>query len=602
MNRLSRENVRKLRPDRPFHLSSGAQPIRSTVTLHLEGMAQQPIIVLNDTRRSYVWRVAMQRVGDMRWEASVRLPMEPTIVTYFFRDSESDNAYELFDLRQVEGGNKPVYGEWTELPFKIAVYDPKRMPAEWTQGMLLYQIFPDRFASSDIDRPLEHPGVYGHEALFKRWGEVPEAPPLGRDFFGGDLRGIIQRLDYLQDLGVECIYLNPIFEASTNHRYEAINFLKIDPMLGTDEDFDTLIRETGKRGIKVILDAVFNHCSTDSIYFDITGKYEQEDGIVGASQAIDSPYYRWFNFHQWPTDYDGWLGFGFMPEFVESPEMEEYFIGGSSSITGYWLERGIDGWRCDVADDNSDSFWRRFRKCVDEVKPGAYLIAEEWRDSSHYLLGDTYSATMNYRFAWAVRGLLATDSLTPSVLDDRLQMWMLDTPAPALKSQMNLLDTHDTDRLMTACAEDRRRFKQAVAFLLAYIGAPSIYYGTEVGLEGAYAEDGRRTMPWDHIDAELHAFVKHAATTRGQSDVLRLGDVETVVIDDSQRAYGFVRRRNGQAVYALFNASDRTATLEFPAEDGPYRDLLGLRPEVRVSRGTFRVELPARETAWFTRD
>lgn len=599
MSTVSQNNARQLRSDRPFHLAPGAQPLRTVVELVLEEVDREAIVVLTDVRRDYTWQVTMEQDGTNRYRTQVMMPSETTMLKYHFLVGDQ----KILEYRQVEGHNRPVYGEWTEQAFQIAVYDPAGMPAEWTQGMLMYQIFPDRFARSDPDRVLTHPGVYGMEAEFMNWGDTPEAPPLGRDFYGGDLRGIIQNLDHLKDMGVEVIYLCPIFEASTNHRYEAINFMKIDPMLGTEADFDDLLTEAHTREMKIVLDAVFNHCSSDSIYFDITGKQTEATGIPGAYQSKTSPYYRWFKFKQWNTDYDGWYGFGFMPEFVECPEMEEYFLG-ENGITRYWLRKGIDGWRCDVADDNTDIFWRRFRSAIDAEKPGAYSVSEEWRDASHYLLGDMYNATMNYRFAWAVRGYLATNDLLPSVLDDRLQTWMRDTPPEAVKAQMNLLDSHDTDRLMTACRGDRNRYKQCIAFQLSYAGAPCIYYGNETGLEGAYAEDGRRTMPWDNLDADLHSFFKHAINTRNSLKPLRLGDVETLVIDDAQRVYAFVRRYQDEAVYVVFNAGDRAAKVDLilgEGEAGTFSDRLNGLPDAEAQSGKLTVEVASYGMAWYSR-
>ncbi|MCU0498154.1 MAG: glycoside hydrolase family 13 protein [Anaerolineae bacterium] len=599
VNTLSQTNARRLRADRPFHLPPGAQPMRSRVELVLEGVDTlniTPIIVLTDTRRDYEWRVAMTQ-NEGRWRATVMMPSETTIVTYHFLVGEE----KILEYRQLEGRNKAIYGEWTELDFKIAIYDPAGMPADWTKGLLIYQIFPDRFANSDPDRPLSHGGVYGKEALFLPWGETPEAPPTGRDFFGGDLRGIIQHLDYLKALEIECVYLTPIFEAATNHRYEAINFMKIDPMLGTEQDFDDLVREVHARGMTIILDAVFNHCSSDSVYFDITGKQSALTGVPGAAQSQDSPYYRWFKFKEWPTDYDGWWGYGFMPEFVECPEMEEFFLG-ENGVTRHWLRRGIDGWRCDVAFDNTDIFWRRFRRAVEAEKPGAYTISEEWRDSTHYLLGDMYNATMNYRFTWAARGFLATHDLLPSTLDDRLQTWLRDTPPDAIYSQMNLLDSHDTDRLLTLCKGDRQRYLQTIAFQLSYPGAPCIYYGNETGLEGAYAEDGRRCMPWDHLDQDLIDRFQQMIHARQQSRALRVGRVETCVIDDDQRTYGFIRQVDHETVYALFNAGDQPATVRIAlASDtsSTFRDLLGLNPQISAESGYLTVTLPALGMAWY---
>lgn len=585
---ISREAARRLRPAGAFHLPPRAQPLNAKVELIVEDSPQQPEAVITDKRRAFSWRVRLSPSGQPNeWRATVQVPSEPTILTYQF---EFADGTILQESRQLEGENKPIYGEWEELPFKIAVYDPARMPADWTQGMVLYQIFPDRFANGDPSTNRYMKGVYGHEPRFHQWGEIPEKPPLGRDFYGGDLRGVIDHLDYLVDLGVECIYFCPIFDAPTNHRYDAIDYFKIDPMLGTEADFDELVAAAHARNLRIVLDAVFNHCSSDSLYFDITNQFGG-----GACDTQESPYYRWFDFQQWPSLYRGWYGLGFMPEFVECPEVEEFFCG-PDGVTAYWLKKGIDGWRCDVAFDNTEEFWRRFRKCVDATKPGAYTVSEEWRDSTHYFLGDSFSATMNYRFTWAARGFLATDKLSPSELDDRLNTWLRDTPAPAVKCQMNQLDSHDTGRILTACGGDRRRLKQIVAFQFAYPGAPQIYYGSETGLEGDFAEDGRRTLPWDHLDQDLIGYFKRVIALRRESAVLRLGEVEAVVIDDAQKVYAFRRWLGDEVVYCAFNAGDDPAEITLPLDGGGWRDVLN---DHRIDGQQVRID--PRGAAWIQR-
>jgi cyclomaltodextrinase / maltogenic alpha-amylase / neopullulanase len=601
-NLLSETIARKLRPKGPFHLPPPAQPLDSTVTLTLENVKDEPLVCLRDMARNHEWQVCMEPDAEQpgTWNATIQLPMRPTVVTYYFQAGKE----QILEKRQVEGHNKPVYGRWEKLPYKIAVYDPDRMPADWTQGMIVYQIFPDRFARAQSDESVRAKmrGVYGLEPVFRTWGEAPELPPLGRDFFGGDLAGITSKLDYLEELGIQCIYLNPIFEAASNHRYETIDFMKIDPMLGTDEDFDELLQGAHSRNIKVILDAVFNHCSSDSIYFDISGKQEQITGIPGAARSRQSPYFRWFRFSKWPDEYAAWHDFDFMPEFVECPEMEAYFLA-EDGVTESWLHRGIDGWRTDVTADNSDEFWRRFRDQVDDTKPGAWLIAEEWRDATHYMLGDMFNGTMNYRFAWAVRGFLGTDDLTPSELDDRLQTWMRDTPEPAIKSQMNLLDSHDTNRSLTACGSNLNRFRQMIAFQLAYPGAPTIYYGNEIGLEGKNAEDGRRCFTWDKLDSPLHRFIKQALQFRKRSRALRIGDTTTVIADDARRIYGFSRETSMETVYALFNASDAPIKVALPVDnDGIWTDALGTHPRSEVHEGSLTLTLQPRSAAWYCQD
>ena len=598
---ISREAAKRLRPAGAFHLPPGAQPLNTTVELVIEDSVLQPECFITDTRRQMGWHFYLMPTDTAgKWSTTFRTPVEPTILTYIFEfhhdDPEAPKEPPLLEIRQVEGRNTAIYGEYEQMPFKIAVYDASRMPADWTQGMVIYQIFPDRFANGDPSNDHLMKGVYGHEPQLRRWGERPEYPPLGRDFYGGDLRGIIDHINHIAELGIDTIYMTPIFDAPTNHRYDAINFMQIDPMLGTEADLEELLDAAHTRGMKVVLDAVFNHCSSDSIYFDITNKFGN-----GAYHSQKSPYYRWFDFQEWPQKYRGWIGLGFMPEFVECPEMEEYFCG-ANGVTAYWLNKGIDGWRCDVAFDNTDEFWRRFRKRIDIVKPGAYSVSELWIDSTHYLLGDTFNATMNYRFAWAARGFLATDDLTPTELDDRLSTWMRDTPPPALKAQMNLVDSHDTGRILTACNGELKRVKQILAFQLSYPGAPMIYYGGETGLEGDYAEDGRRTMPWDSLDHALIDYFKHAIHFRRSSEALRLGDVEAVVIDDVQKVYAYKRWHGDEVVYCAFNASDDAVEISLPFEAGTWHDALNGGNAIEGRADCCTAWLEPRGAAWFVKN
>ncbi|MBK8029020.1 MAG: alpha-glucosidase C-terminal domain-containing protein [Chloroflexi bacterium] len=591
----SYQAARKLRPEGAFHLPPTAQPLGAIVDLILEDSEYQPEVYLTDTRRELSWHLLLDATETPgTWRAQIKLPSEPTIVTYMFQFHAPQPTPPLLEIRQIEGRNTAIYGEWTQLPFKIAVYDPLAMPADWTQGMVIYQIFPDRFANGDPSTDHLMKGVYGHEPHFHQWGDRPEHPPLGRDFYGGDLRGVIQKLDYIAELGIDTIYFTPIFDAPTNHRYDAIDYFKIDPMLGTLDDFRELLSEAHGRDLKIVLDAVFNHCSSDSLYFDITDKFGG-----GAYASKQSPYYRWFDFEEHPTKYRGWIGLGFMPEFVECPEVEEFFCG-PEGVTAYWLRAGIDGWRCDVAFDNSDEFWRRFRKRVEQTRPGAYTVSELWLDSTHYLLGDTFNATMNYRFTWAARGFLAEDMLTPSEVDDRLAVLRRDTPPPALKAQMNQVDSHDSNRILTVAGGDVRRVKQVLAFQLSYPGAPMIYYGGETGLEGDYAEDGRRCMPWDNLNHELIGDFKHAIHTRRDLAPLRYGDFEALVIDDAQRVYAFARTYQGETVYCAFNASDAAATVALTVGGGAWTDVLNGTPAT-VSGDQLTAQIAPRSCAWFVK-
>ncbi len=596
-NDLSVENARLLRPQGPFHLPPTAHPIRSWVDLTLDGSELQPQIIIRDIKREMPWCVVMSPAGEKTWTARIQLPSVPTVLRYYFEFSDGTKYQEH---RQLEGRNLPIYGEWEDLDFQIAAYDPDDMPPAWTRGMISYQIFPDRFARSGDIRKGPLLGVYGQEPVILNWDDLPEHPPKGRDFYGGNLPGLTEHLEYLADLGVNCIYLCPVFSSPSNHRYDALDYFEIDPMLGTEQEFVEMVDKAHRLGMKVILDAVYNHCSSDSKYFNGAGHYGKD---TGAAQSQASPYYRWFSFKNWPKDYDGWMGLSHMAEFVECPEVEEHFIG-PEGVSIYWLKRGIDGWRTDVTRWVTDEFWRRFHRAVRAENPDTYLVAEEWENASNYLVGDTFDAAMNYRFAWAVLGFIAYEKLTPSELDDRLQTWQRDTPPPAQLAQMNLIDSHDTWRALTVCQEDKPRFKQCVAFQLSFPGAPMIYYGDEAGLLGSYAEGGRRAFPWGHLNEEIYDFYKRALAARSQSKALRLGDFKAVVIDNPHHVYGFARCLDGESVYVLMNASDSPAAITIalqPGEDGQWRDALEIHPSVQSQDGQLQLQIQPRGVVWYMR-
>ena len=587
----------------PLHTPPAAQPLRSEVELKLQRSPAKPHVVAFDTRRELSWRFVMTQTDADTWTATMRLPSTPTVIHYHFEFGDGSTYYALRQIETlVPGQPDPIFGQWTRRPFQIAVYDPTCNPPAWTQGQVIYQIFPDRFAKGELHpgiRPRVAQNVHGRPMLHLDWSELPEVPPKGRDFYGGNLRGIIDKLDYLHDLGVECLYLTPIFESPTNHRYDAMDYYAIDPMLGTEEDLVELVEKVHQRGMRIILDGVFNHCSHDSKYVNNAGWYGEREG---AARDQESPYYRWFDFPDWPKKWTGWVGVKSMPEFVECPEHEEYFLG-KDGVSDYWLKRtGMDGWRTDVTPWMSEEFWRRFRRSVRATNPEAYLIAEEWNDATRYFVGDTFDATMNYRLTWAARGFFALDVLTVVEFDDRLLNWLRDTPPPFQLSQMNLIDSHDTARALTMCGGDKRRFKQMVTFLLTYIGSPMICYGDEVGLEGDFAESARQSFRWENGDADLQDFYRRLIAFRRGNQALRYGTIATLLTDERQRAYAFVRKHEGEAVYVVFNASDSPATLNIAVgADGTWFDALGQHDDITSDGAHLHIELEARGAAVFAR-
>lgn len=588
--------ARRLRGGSLPHVPPAASPVSTVVRLELEAQEDAyPEAVFTDPRREHGWRVALalSKVERDLWYAEVKLPQEPTVLRYRFILADGTLVCER---RQKEGIETPLFGVWEEQDFSIAVYDPAGIPPAWVAGSVVYQIFPDRFARGDPNNLYRGANCYGLEPLYLSWDQKPEHPPKGRDFYGGDLRGVINKLDYLKEMGITCIYLTPIFASPTNHRYDALDYMKIDPRLGTEEDLRELIAKAEELGMRVLLDGVFNHCSSDSIYF----KAAQADKL--------SPSYRWFDFEQWPDKWVGWAGVKTMPELVECPEVEEFFFG-KKGIAQHWLSYGTAGWRTDVTPWITDEYWRRFRRAVRRTYPDAYLVAEDWGDATHRLLGDSFDATMNYRFGYSVVGY-AGGKLSSSELDGRLQTLRRDTPPAQFHAQMNLLGSHDTPRLLTTLGSSRERVILAAALQLAYPGAPMIYYGDEAGLEGTYAESSRRAYPWGFEDEELLAFYKRAINARRANPALSLGDVVTVWLADPG-GYGIVRTCDGEVVLALFNSGTDPIEALIPLErivsrlgpigpipDGEWSDLLELVPTAQCKDGVLSVTIPGTCAAW----
>jgi cyclomaltodextrinase len=584
---LHRQIARGLRKGKLPHLPPAASPVSSLVQLTLEVPPDaHPEAVFSDLRRENSWRVAFGYAGQNLWQATIMLPQEPTILRYHFLLADGTKIQEH---RQVEGVDEPLFGVWEYQDYRIAVYTPTGNPPDWVAGQVAYQIFPDRFAQGDPASLAKGTRTtYQYEALLKEWTDLPEVPPKSRDFFGGDLRGVINRLDYIRELGITCIYFTPIFESPTNHRYDASDYFKIDSRLGTEADLRELIEKAGAMGIRVLLDGVFNHCSQDSVYF----RAARADKL--------SPYYRWFTFKEWPDKWEGWLGVVNMPEFVECPEVEEFFFG-KGGVAQHWLGYGTGGWRTDVTPWITDEWWRRFRSAVRQSFPEAYLIAEDWGDATHRLLGDSFDATMNYRFGYSVGGW-AGGKLSSLELSDRLETLRRDTPPAQFRAQLNLLGSHDTVRLLTKLEGNREQVKLAVSFMLAYPGVPMVYYGDEVGIEGTFAEDSRRPFPWDSLDKkpDLLGFFRKAINTRQSSPALKYGDVSTLYTDSD--AFALLRSYAGEQVLAVFNNKAAPVEVVIPLEAGlqdlDWRSILDETHTFQVTGEKLSITLPGYGSAW----
>lgn len=515
--------------------------------------------------------------------------------SYFYYFKVIDTADKIYFVKRDFYSNDAILNEHGYPYYLVAHnYAKKEMP-QWIYGGIMYQIFPDRFCSS-------------HQYLrflpnrkIKMWDDLPDYLPnekgkiLNHDFFGGDLPGITKKLDYLASLSVTCIYLNPICLASENHRYNTADFMKIDPLLGKEEDLKELCQKAKKKGIRIILDAVFSHVGADSVYFN---KYKNF-GIGGAYQDPTSPYYPWFHFYDYPEKYEAWWGHESLPAVRKDNMQYQNYI---CQVIEHYMNLGVSGFRLDVADELPNSFLQMIHKKVKAMDPQAVIIGEVWEDAitkesygeqKNYLLGDKVDSVMNYFIRNPLMQYILQDEDESGKIRGEFYntlMWMVEQyPKPALNSMMNFLSTHDVERAITALGGERyyetgnlkqdrnwqmkhdkltpeqyelgkKRLKIASMILYFLPGIPCIYYGDEVGMTGYKDPFNRKTFPWNNQDKNILMFYRVLGTIRELYPIFRYGSFRIVTIDN--RLFVATRTQGKQQMILAINRSNQTIDIK----------------------------------------
>ena len=553
--------------------------------------------------------------------------MDPDNLWYRFIITDgSDTDYYADNTPALDGGLGSTSDDPIDNSYALMIYKPGFTAPSWATSAVIYQIFPDRFRDGRSANNAKTGDVrYDDPVLALPWGTLPEGycrnyadgatncpwrfdgtpppsspdkeQPRGRDYMGGDLAGVTLKLDYLKNLGVNTIYFNPIFDAGSNHSYDTQDYYTIDPYFGTQGDFQKLVIEARKRGIRIVLDGVFNHMSSDSPFFD---RYQHYD-TVGACESLDSPYRDWFVFRNdnvpcGTGDYEGWFGFDSIPVLKkDNAEVQTYFLTGQDSVSRYWLHHGAGGWRLDVSGDPSfpAGYWATFRQVTKMTRSDALLISETWQKDStllRMLRGDRLDTTMNYRLRDAVIGLLApgnfdpkgfADSghpIEPSEFASRLSSIREDYPDAAYYSLMNLIDSHDTERALwtltpgsettadkeqnaSNLAAGKQRLQLASLIQFTVPGAPTVYYGDEVGITGDDDPDDRRTYPWADLggspDNTLFAHYQVLSGLRRQHTALTAGDFRVLLADDTADTVAYGRKSANQAAIVFINRTSQ---------------------------------------------
>jgi glycosidase len=632
-----------------------------------------------DTNMPFDQNVTVNGTELDAWKATLTMPSATTVYYYKFhiyRDQTngwySDDYLDDNDNVHKDGTGKATDGEPFN-SFQITVYDPNFRTPAWLQNANVYQVLPDRFRNGDTSNDYCRPGsttgcpsFYGTDPStvihYDTWNTQMCDPRDSSSscynnftqFYNGDLAGVESKLDYIQSLGFDAIYLNPIFMARSYHRYDTDQYLHVDPALGGDAAFTALQTEMNRRGMQVILDGVFNHASSDSVYFDRYHRYVSD----GACESLTSPWRRWFHFNDDnvpcnSSDYPGWFGFDSLPTFDHTNSaVKDFFYRAPNNVTQYWYSRGAGGWRFDVADDGNfgHPWWNEYRSYAKNYNVNGPLIGEIWPNASQYLAGDQMDSVMNYRFRKNITGFARNaewhddnnngtndiPGLTPSQFDHAIRAVRDDYPTQATAAMLNLLDSHDVNRALyvlteagdTGLTQAKQRLELAALFQFTYVGAPMVYYGDEVAVNspsksssanGPYGDPYTRPpYPWTDQagdptiygppDPSVASYYTKLAHLRKQYSALRDGAFVTLLTGDTQQpdtapgTYAFARvLSNEPSAVVAMNNSAASDTANLPVS-GVFSDGTQLQDAIAggtytVSGGNVQISLAARRGA-----
>ncbi|MBQ8160979.1 MAG: glycoside hydrolase family 13 protein [Clostridia bacterium] len=538
-------------------------PAAAGATLQLRFICDDATHIVVRTFQTDERAFPMREGAHHIWEAVLDVPEKTGLLWYDFIVYHKDGTVSRYGAPEDGlGGEGRVWPDHMHA-YQLTIYDPHYTTPRYMHGAVIYQIFPDRFykaptKAKDTRRDREIHRMWTEDLYTGRDRTSQENDVL--EFYGGTLNGIREKLPYLKDLGVDILYLNPIFQASSNHRYDTADYSRIDPLLGTEEDLTELCRAAEGLGMRVMLDGVFSHTGEDSLYFNHFGHFP----TVGAFQGPASPYYDWYTFEHYPDKYRAWWGIETLPEVrKDNPEYQEFMFNGKDGIVPRWIRAGACGWRLDVADELPMSFLRKLRDSAKRCDPDAVVLGEVWEDASNkvaygemrcYCTGDTLDSVMNYPLRTAILDFATGKSDAKSLV--RLINHQSEVYPPQFQyALMNLLGSHDRVRVLNMLVEAegkdmtkyeqrhlrlsdddyalaRERYLMCLDLLCALPGCPTIYYGDEAGLTGTADPFCRRPFPWGREDRKLQQAVRAKLQARQQDSLLRYGHMSVEALDD----------------------------------------------------------------------
>lgn len=525
-----------------------------------------------------VRRISLEKENDKVYKCKIEPLLTPGIYYYYFEvEINRDGNYQKKFYGKVEKNGETCEYSYANLKkYQLTVYEESKVP-DWFKEGILYHIFIDRFNNGNRSGKPINPKK--NSFIYANWEDDPmyikdaNGNIVRWDFYGGNLKGIINKLGYLKKLGVSIIYLSPVFESSSNHKYSTGDYKKIDPMFGDEEIFKELIDKAEAKGISIILDGVFSHTGADSVYFNKFNNYDSK----GAYGNEDSPYRNWYNFNDSKEGYECWWGVSDLPNINElEPSYMDYIIKDKDSVLNKWTKMGVKGWRLDVVDELPDEFVTEFKKELRNTENDSVLVGEVWEDASNkisygkrrkYLLGNQLDSVMGYPFRKGMLSFL-NGEIKSYELNDIYMNMKENYPPESFKANLNLLGTHDVKRVKTALNNDKDMVKLAVLAQMTFEGVPYIYYGDEAGLEGGVDPDNRRPYPWKNEDNEMIDFYRNSIQTRNRVKALSTGDTRFIyTMDDDVFAYiRTINDDNEDDCLIIINRSNDYKNIDFDLE------------------------------------
>ena len=565
----------------PFGAIKQGEKVR--IDIELEHDAEVYLNLINfDGSKEYI---SMQRDNEKSswkrnfYKAFIDTKGKLGLINYYFSINKDGSEIYYGNNSELLGGEGEVY-YCNPKEYQITVYKEFYVP-KWYKEGTIYQIFVDRFCNGNEDGRITKPKK--NSFIYSSWDDDPlyVRDSSGRivrwDFYGGNLKGVVKKLDYIKSLGVNIIYFNPIFKAKSSHKYDTADYKEIDEMFGTNQEFEELCQKAETLGIKIILDGVFSHTGDDSKYFN---KYNTYDSL-GAYQSTKSPYFDWYRFYDYPDSYECWWGIDNQPNVDEmNKTYVDYIIKSKDSVISKWLKLGASGWRLDVADELPDEFIKMIKEKMKSDKEDSVLVGEVWEDASNkmsygkkreYLFGESLDSITNYPLRNSIISFVRQE-INAIDLSKRIMSLYENYPKESFYSTMNILGNHDTERILTMLNEDIKSFKIAVAIQIFMPGVPLIYYGDEAGLTGGKDPSNRRPFPWGNINKEIQEWYKKLINLRNTHDVLRKGEFKIHKINTN--VFCLERFIKNKRILLITNQADYEKYIRTDGLKGDYKNYL----------------------------